>query len=74
LLGLPPQVREKFYAQLSVLLADRLHPSLRTKKVQGQRGVFEARIDRSYRFTFHYEGDTVVLRGAGSHDQAFRNP
>lgn len=31
-------------------------------------GVWEGRVDIHYRFTFHYEGDTVVFRNIGHHD------
>jgi mRNA interferase RelE/StbE len=44
------------------------HPSLRIKRVRGVSGVWEGRIDIRYRFTFHYEGDTIVFRNIGPHD------
>jgi mRNA interferase RelE/StbE len=50
------------------------HPSLRTKKMQGQPGVFEARVDRANRVTFHWDGETIVLRNHCNHDVLRRNP
>lgn len=43
------------------------HPSLRAKKMEGTRGIFEARVSRSHRMTFHLEEDTIVLRRIGTH-------
>ena len=58
------------------LLADNpQHPSLRSKKIQGVRGIYEARIDRNYRMTYERLGDDVVrLRVVGKHDDALKNP
>ena len=50
------------------------HPSLRTHRVQGSPGVFEAYVDRANRLTFHYEGDVIVLRNHCNHDIVDRSP
>lgn len=50
------------------------HPSLRTKKMQGQREVFEARVDAANRITFHWQGDTIYLRNHCNHDVLTRSP
>jgi len=50
------------------------HPSLRTKRVQGAPGVYEARIDRANRLTFHWEGETLVLRNHCNHDLMSQSP
>ena len=49
------------------------HRSLRTKKMGGQRDpegrdIWEARVSRGYRFTFVFDGDTVILYRVGPHD------
>ena len=45
------------------------HPSLRKKKIQGAKGIFEASINMAIRVTFHYEKpDTIYLRNVGEHD------
>jgi mRNA-degrading endonuclease RelE of RelBE toxin-antitoxin system len=50
------------------------HPSLHVKRMEGMPGVWEGRVDIHYRFTFHYEGDTVVLRNIGPHDILDKKP
>ena len=37
------------------------HQSLRTHRVQGQKGVFEAYVDKANRVTFCYGDDRIVL-------------
>jgi mRNA interferase RelE/StbE len=50
------------------------HPGLRTKKMQGQPDVWEARASRSERVTFHYDVEgRIVLRKNCSHD-VLQNP
>ncbi len=46
------------------------HPSLQTHPVRGTRNpkVFEAYVDMKNRVTFHWEGDTIVLRNNCHHD------
>jgi hypothetical protein len=55
------------------LRVDPHHPGLRTHRVQGRRGVFEARIDGGNRLTFAWSGDTIVLRTHCNHD-ILKNP
>ncbi len=45
------------------------HSSLHTHKIRGTSNptIWEGYIDKGYRFTFHYEGDTVVFRRIGPH-------
>jgi hypothetical protein len=51
------------------LLADNpRHPGLRTHRVQGAPGVWEAYVDRANRVTFHYDGPAIVLRNNCNHD------
>lgn len=50
------------------LRTDHRHPGLRTHRVWGKKGVFEARLDAGNRLTFHWDGDTIVLRNHCSHD------
>ena len=48
-------------------------PGLGVKKMQGQGGIWEARVDRDNRVTFEREGDVLYLRANCSHD-VLRNP
>ena len=43
------------------------HPSLHTKRMKGT-GIFELRVSKGYRITFHKQQDTIILRRVGSHD------
>ncbi len=44
------------------------HPGLRTSKVQGRRGVFEARASRAARVTWFYEGSVIVIENHCGHE------
>ncbi len=60
---------------VNMLVTDPRHPSLRTKRVQGTRGVFEASANLDLRITWQYEGDGVLhLRNCGHHDRTLKNP
>lgn len=63
----PKQMQEKFWKQLRFLLSDFRHPSLRAKKYDETARVWQARVDRSYRFYFLIEKDTYILLDIRSH-------
>jgi mRNA interferase RelE/StbE len=44
------------------------HPGLRTHRVRGTTGIWQARVDRSNRVTFEYGGQGIVLRKHCNHD------
>lgn len=68
-LSLPAEIRVTADKQLRFLADNPRHPSLRVQKIQGaSRHRWEGRITRAYRFTFDWEGDTVILRRIGRHD------
>ncbi|MCH7663280.1 MAG: type II toxin-antitoxin system mRNA interferase toxin, RelE/StbE family, partial [Chloroflexi bacterium] len=72
---LPATIRKKVDKALHLLGNAPGHPSLRTKKIQGVRGIYEARINRNYRMTYERLGDDVIrLRVVGEHDEALKNP
>jgi hypothetical protein len=56
------------------LLVNPRHPGLRTHAMQGHRGVYEARVDRSLRLTFHWDGPVIVLRNNCKHDDTLAHP
>lgn len=56
------------------LAADIRYPALRTKKMKGAEGIWEARASRSLRVTFQIEGDTILLRNIGRHDETLERP
>ena len=70
---LPQEVRQAFQEKLALFLADMLHPSLRVKKIKGVQNRWEGSVTMKYRFTFHYDEETVVFRTIGTHDILMRD-
>lgn len=57
------------------LMSDNInHPSLRLKRIQGTKGIWEASATMGLRITFDWEGDTIILRNCGEHDKTLKNP
>lgn len=51
------------------------NPKLRTHKMQGHTGVWEAYVDNDgNRVTFEWDGDCIVFRNNCNHDMLYRNP
>ena len=77
---LPEQIRQKVGKAFGLFQSDPAHPSLGVKRIQGHTGIWEGRIDRQYRFTFHYEthpdsGEAIcVFRNIDNHDECLNNP
>lgn len=61
------QVQKAFNKQVILLLQDFRHPSLRAKKYDEARGIWQARVTREWRFYFTIEGDTYHLHEIKSH-------
>jgi mRNA-degrading endonuclease RelE of RelBE toxin-antitoxin system len=58
---LPREIKRKFKKQIKYLLENFWHPSLRCKKYDAKRGIWQARVNRYYRFYFLIKGDTYIL-------------
>ena len=71
---LPREIQDKAAKAFTLFKDNPRHPSLGVKRVQGMPDVWEGRIDLSYRFTFHYEGDMCVFRNIGPHEIVEREP
>ena len=56
------------------LATDLRYPALRVRRMQGVEHVWEARVSRSLRMTFQIEGDTIILRNIGRHDETLERP
>lgn len=70
---LPEAVQRRTEKALRFLVENLRHPSLRAKKMEGERDpegrdIWEARVSRFYRFTFAIAGDTYILYRLGPHD------
>ncbi len=70
---LPEEIQKSTDKQLGLLLANPQHPSLKVKKMQDPRSIWEGRVTASYRFTFQIVGNTYILRKVGTHD-ILKNP
>ncbi len=70
---LPDEIKETVDSKLAVFVSNLRHPSLRVKKMEGGRGIWEMRITDNYRMTFQMVGDAATLRRVGTHD-VLRNP
>ncbi len=67
---------EKIFGRKAItyLATDIRYPSLRTKKIKGVEGIWEARVSLSLRITFQIEGNIIFLRNIGRHDATLSNP
>jgi len=65
--ALSAERKVKFDRQLGLLLSNLRHPSLRAKKYDEARDVWQARVDEDYRFYFKIEGDTYRILAIRHH-------
>ena len=59
--GAPSRVQKAFDKQARLLAGNVLHPSLRAKKYDEAHDLWQARVNRDWRFYFRIEGDTYVI-------------
>jgi hypothetical protein len=57
----PPYIQKAFYKQSRLLLENLRHPSLRAKKYDEPRGIWQARVTRDWPFYFRIVDDTYYL-------------
>lgn len=50
------------------------HPSLRVKKMEGRKDIWEARSTKRIRMTFGMTGETIIMRNVGEHDKVLKKP
>ena len=70
---LPLAIRKKVDRQIKHLAQDIRHPAINAKKMIGVGDIWEARVDRQYRFTFQIQDDIIILRKVGTHE-IYRKP
>lgn len=63
----PAEVRAQAQKALALLLRDLRHPSLRAKKYDETRSIWQGRVNRRWRFYFTIEGDLYFLVDIMSH-------
>ena len=71
---LPSDIQKKFDGQFLKMSRDLHHPSLRLKKIKSAPGIWEGRVDLSYRFTFEIIDRCYIFRNIDHHDQCLNNP
>jgi hypothetical protein len=57
----PPAVQKAFDKQVKLLLENSRHPSLHTKKYDESRNVWQARVNRGWRFYYVNASDTYFI-------------
>ena len=57
----PAEIRKAFDNKARLLAQNLQHPSLHAKKYDEARGIWQARVTRSWRVYFTIEGDTYHL-------------
>lgn len=71
---LEPAEQELVKKALRQLVADRAHPGLRVKRIQGTADIWEMRAGRDIRITFETTGEAYIFRNVGHHDATLRKP
>ena len=67
--SLSDQEKRQFQVKLRLFADNPLHPSLRTKRIQGTEDLFEFSVNMDIRVIWFYEGDALVaLVDIGHHD------
>ena len=71
---LPKNIQDKAKRCIKAVSEDLRHPGVKARKMTSVKGnIWEGRVNGSYRFTFHIEGNTIVVRKIGTH-QIYKNP
>ena len=61
--------KKQFRNKLSVFAESQMHPSMRTKRIQGSPYLWEFSVNMDIRVLWYYENSTtIVLQDIGHHD------
>ena len=63
----PISIRRAFNKQLRFLVGNLHHPSLRAKKYDESHGLWQARVNKGWRFYFMIAGDTYYIEDVIPH-------
>ena len=63
----PPAVRRAFAKQVRFLMDNLLHPSLRAKKYDESKDMWQARVNKDWRFYFTIADDTYRIESVIPH-------
>ena len=72
--NLSDSIKKILRGKIKLLTENPNHPSLRTKKIQGQKYIFEAIVTMSIWLTWQYYKDGILLRKIGEHDKTLKYP
>ena len=67
--GCPPEIQQAYFKQSRLLLQSLRHPSLRAKKYNAAKNIWQARVPRGWRFYFTIEGDEYRLHTINPHPE-----
>ncbi len=65
---LPHDVQKRTGKALELFVANRRHPSLHVKTMEGAPDIWELRVSDNYRITFQVIHEGVLLRRIGTHN------
>lgn len=71
---LPTALQKLTDGKIELLAGNPRHPSLRVKKMEGHKDIWEASVTMKYRITFEIEEDGLLLRRIGEHGKVLKNP
>ena len=53
--------KKQIMKKLALLAENPMHPSLRTKRIQGTTDLFECSVNMDIRIIWYYEGDKIII-------------
>ncbi|MCM1104102.1 MAG: type II toxin-antitoxin system RelE/ParE family toxin [Bacteroidales bacterium] len=67
--NLTAQEKKQLQGKLQLLAVNPMHPSLRTKRIQGTNDLFECSVNMDIRIIWYYESNKmIILIDVGHHD------
>lgn len=69
---LDPEQQNAVKKALRLMAENINHPSLRVKRIQGTKKIWEASATSSLRITFERENDLIILRNCGEHNKTLK--
>jgi mRNA-degrading endonuclease RelE of RelBE toxin-antitoxin system len=72
--ALSPDDQKQVQKALRMMSGDLRLPGLGVKRIRGTKGIWEARASRALRITFETQGESIILRNVGRHDEALGSP
>ena len=67
--NLHPNDQKQVIRKIKILSENPMHPSLRTKRIQGMDNLFECSVNMSIRVIWYYEDSLIIiLLDVGQHD------